>query len=283
MVGRITRIISNLYTVDVEGKCYNCRARGKFRNDKLIPLVGDYVEISDENYILDIKERKNSLNRPMISNVDCALIVTSLKRPELSTSLLDKMLVNVLSKDVEPIIVFTKYDLLTSDEKRLYDKIIAYYKKIGYKAIINTEIDVLDKLIDGKVVVLTGQTGVGKSTLLNRLLPDVNQETNDISEALGRGKHTTRHVELFNYKNSFIADTPGFSSLDISEDEKDNIKFYFYEFKNDECKFRDCKHINEIGCKIKDDLENGLILESRYENYKKMVVGDENININNKG
>ena len=111
MEGRITRIISNLYTVEVEGKNYNCRARGKFRNDKLIPLVGDYVEISDENYILDIKERKNSLNRPMISNVDCALIVTSLKRPELSTSLLDKMLVNVLSKDVEPIIVFTKYDL----------------------------------------------------------------------------------------------------------------------------------------------------------------------------
>ena len=282
MVGRITRIISNLYTVEAEGKSYNCRARGKFRNDKLIPLVGDYVEISDENYILDIKDRKNSLSRPMIANIDQALIVTSLKRPDLSTSLLDKMIVNVLIKGVEPIIVFTKYDLLTDEEKENYDKIISYYNEIGYKAIINSETDKLDEYIDGKVVVLTGQTGVGKSTLLNRLLPEINQETNDISEALGRGKHTTRHVELFKYKNSFIADTPGFSSLDINEEEKDNLRFYFPEFKNDECKFRDCKHINEIGCKIKEDVENKIILQSRYDNYKKMVVGDENINFDNK-
>ena len=282
MVGRITRIISNLYTVEAEGKSYDCRARGKFRNDKLIPLVGDYVEISDENYILDIKERKNSLSRPMIANIDQALIVTSLKRPELSTSLLDKMIVNVLVTGVEPIIVFTKYDLLTDKEKENYDKIISYYKDVGFKAVINSETDKLDEYIDGKVVVLTGQTGVGKSTLLNRLLPEINQETNDISEALGRGKHTTRHVELFKYKNSFIADTPGFSSLDINEEEKDNLKFYYPEFKNDECKFRDCKHINEIGCKIKEDVLNGVILQSRYDNYKKMVVGDENINFNNK-
>ena len=282
MVGRITRIISNLYTVEAEGKSYNCRARGKFRNDKLIPLVGDYVEISDENYILDIKERKNSLSRPMIANIDQALIVTSLKRPELSTSLLDKMIVNVLVTGVEPIIVFTKYDLLTDEERENYDKIISYYKDVGFKAVINSETDKLDEYIDGKVVVLTGQTGVGKSTLLNRLLPEINQETNDISEALGRGKHTTRHVELFKYKNSFIADTPGFSSLDINEEEKDNLKFYYPEFKNDECKFRDCKHINEIGCKIKEDVLNGVILQSRYDNYKKMVVGDENINFYNK-
>ena len=282
MVGRITRIISNLYTVEAEGKSYDCRARGKFRNDKLIPLVGDYVEISDENYILDIKERKNSLSRPMIANIDQALIVTSLKRPELSTSLLDKMIVNVLITGVEPIIVFTKYDLLTDEERENYDKIISYYKDVGFKAVINSETDKLDEYIDGKVVVLTGQTGVGKSTLLNRLLPDINQETNDISEALGRGKHTTRHVELFKYKNSFIADTPGFSSLDINEEEKDNLKFYYPEFKNDECKFRDCKHINEIGCKVMEQYKNKEILSSRYDNYKKMVVGDENINFNNK-
>ncbi len=280
MLGRITRIISNLYTVDVDGVEHESRARGKFRNDKLIPLVGDYVEISDENYILDIKERKNSLNRPMVANIDCALIVTSLKRPELSTALLDKMLVNITLKDIEPIIVFTKYDLLTLDEKNYYDEIIAYYKSVGYKVVINTEIDILDEYIKDKVVVLTGQTGVGKSTLLNRLLPDINQETNDISEALGRGKHTTRHVELFKYKSSYIADTPGFSALDLNEEDKDNIKFCFPEFDNDGCKFRDCKHINEIGCKIKEDLDNNKILQSRYDNYKKMVMGDENFNIN---
>ena len=283
MQGRITRIISNLYTVDVDGKTYDCRARGKFRNDKLIPLVGDYVEINDENYILDIKDRINSLNRPMVANIDVALIVTSLKRPELSTYLLDKMIVNISSINIKPILVFTKYDLIEDYEKDYYDSVLSYYKSIGYDCLLNTELDKLDELIDGKVVVLTGQTGVGKSTLLNKLLPEVNQETNDISDALGRGKHTTRHVELFKYKNSFIVDTPGFSALDINEEDKNNIRFYFKEFKNDECKFNDCKHINEIGCKIKEDVENGIILQSRYENYKRMVLGDENININNKG
>ncbi len=286
MVGRITRIISNLYTVEVNnnGKIssYNCRARGKFRNDKLIPLVGDMVKFNEEeNYILEIIERKNELSRPMIANVDSALIVTSLKRPDLSTFLLDKMIVNVTIKDIEPIIIFTKYDLLTEEERKEINKIIDYYKQVGYKVALNTELDVIDNYIDNKVVVLTGQTGVGKSTLINKLLPDLNLETNDISDALGRGKHTTRHVELFNYKNSLIADTPGFSSLDIIEDEKDNLKFYFPEFNNDECKFRDCKHINEIGCKVKEDLNDNKILPSRYENYRKMVTNDENFNINN--
>jgi ribosome biogenesis GTPase len=286
MVGRITRIISNLYTVEVNnnGKIssYNCRARGKFRNDKLIPLVGDMVKFNEEeNYILEIIERKNELSRPMIANVDSALIVTSLKRPDLSTFLLDKMIVNVTIKDIEPIIIFTKYDLLTEEERKEINKIIDYYKQVGYKVALNTELDVIDNYIDNKVVVLTGQTGVGKSTLINKLLPDLNLETNDISDALGRGKHTTRHVELFNYKNSLIADTPGFSSLDIIEDEKDNLRFYFPEFNNDECKFRDCKHINEIGCKVKEDLNDNKILPSRYENYRKMVTNDENFNINN--
>jgi ribosome biogenesis GTPase len=286
MVGRITRIISNLYTVEVNnnGKIssYNCRARGKFRNDKLIPLVGDMVKFNeDENYILEIMERKNELSRPMIANVDSALIVTSLKRPDLSTFLLDKMIVNVTIKDIEPIIIFTKYDLLTEEERKEINKIIDYYKQVGYKVALNTELDVIDNYIDNKVVVLTGQTGVGKSTLINKLLPDLNLETNDISDALGRGKHTTRHVELFNYKNSLIADTPGFSSLDIIEDEKDNLRFYFPEFNNDECKFRDCKHINEIGCRVKEDLNDNKILPSRYENYRKMVTNDENFNINN--
>ena len=281
MVGRITRIISNLYTVNSEGKNYDCRARGKFRNDKLIPLVGDYVEFNEENYILDIKERKNSLERPMIANVDCGLIVTSLIRPDLSTFLLDKMIVNLSINNIEPILVFTKYDLLTDIEKKKYDEIIEYYRSVGYKAIINHELDKLDEYIDGKVVVLTGQTGVGKSTLVNKLLPGLNLETNDISDALGRGKHTTRHVELYEYKNSYIVDTPGFSSLDVSKDEKENYRFYFPEFDNDGCKFRDCKHINEIGCKVKEDVENNKILQSRYENYKKMVMDDENFNINN--
>ena len=281
MQGRITKIISNLYTVDVDGKEYNSRARGKFRNDKLTPLVGDYVELSDENYILEILPRKNSLNRPMIANVDNAIIVTSLKRPDLSTLLLDKMIINVLANNIEPILCFSKYDLLDESEKEEIDSIIKYYSDIGFKTLINTEIDKLNNYIDGKVVVVTGQTGVGKSTLLNKLIPGIDLETNDISDALGRGKHTTRHVELFKYNNALIADTPGFSSLYISEEDKKNIRFYYPEFKNDECKFSDCIHLNEIGCKIKEDVDNNIIMKSRYDNYRKMMMDDENFNINN--
>ena len=286
MTGRIVRIISNLYTVEANdnGKIIscNCRARGKFRKDGLTPLVGDIVEFNyQEGIILDIKERRNELNRPMIANVDHAIIVTSCKRPDYSSLLLDKMLTNVIMNDIKPIIVFTKYDLLTDDERPSFNKIIDYYNKIGIPTFINTDILNIEKEILDSTVVLTGQTGAGKSSLLNRIYDRLNLATNEISEALGRGKHTTRHVELFKYNNSFIADTPGFSSLDISEDEKDNLKFYFPEFKNDECKFRDCKHINEIGCKIKEDVENNIILQSRYDNYKKMVVGDENINFDN--
>ena len=217
----------------------------------------------------------------MIANVDCALIVTSLKRPDFSSMLLDKMIINVLINKIEPIICFSKYDLLTEDERTNIDIIIDYYKNVGFKVLINHELDKLDEYIDGKVVVVTGQTGVGKSTLLNRWLPNINLETNDISDALGRGKHTTRHVELFKYNNSLIADTPGFSSLVISDEEKNNVRFYYPEFENDECKFRDCIHLNEVGCKIKDDVENGIILQSRYDNYRKMMMDDENFDINN--
>lgn len=273
MTGQIIRIISNLYTVKAEGKIYECRARGKFRNDSLTPLVGDIVTFDEkENYILSIHERKNELTRPVIANVDKCIIVSSLKRPDFSSFLLDKMLTNVMLKDIEPIICFTKYDLLTKKEKREYKAIIKYYNKIGIPAIRNTELRKLKKLIKGKTVVLTGQTGVGKSTLLNKINPKLNLETNDISDALGRGKHTTRHVELFEMYKALIADTPGFSALDLNVDEVNNIRFTFPEFKNDECKYQDCRHLNEKGCKVLEQLENNEILNSRYESYKKMVM-----------
>ena len=286
MTGRIIRIISNLYTVETiengVSKVMECRARGKFRNDGLTPLVGDIVDFNEqEGIILNIKERRNELNRPMIANVDHAIIVTSCKKPDYSSLLLDKMLTNVIMNDIKPIIVFTKYDLLTDDERPSFNKIIDYYNKIGIPTFINTDILNIEKEILDSTVVLTGQTGAGKSSLLNRIDDRLNLATNEISEALGRGKHTTRHVELYEYKNSYIVDTPGFSSLDVSKDEKENYRFYFPEFDNDSCKFRDCKHINEIGCKVKEDVENNKILQSRYENYKKMVMDDENFNINN--
>lgn len=273
MEGRIVRIISNLYRVESRGIFYECRSRGKFRKDRLTPLVGDIVQFDEKNkYILDIKTRKNELSRPKVSNIDVCLIVTSLKHPDFSSFLLDKMIVNVTLSDIEPIIVFSKYDLLNKDEKKQYDEIIKYYQSIGYKVILNTDYESLLDYLKHKEVVLTGQTGAGKSTLLNKINPELNLKTDEISEALNRGKHTTRHVEIFEYNDIYFVDTPGFSALDLNISLKENIKFAFKEFKNDECKFRDCQHINEIGCQVIEDKNNSHILESRYENYKKMVI-----------
>lgn len=277
MTGRIIKNISNLYTVDDGVKIYNCQARGLFRNKGIIPLVGDIVEFNPETLIIDsIHPRTNELVRPTIANIDACIIVTSLRHPDYSAFLLDKMLTNVILSNIKPIIVFSKYDLLDEKEKEYFDKIIEYYKSIGVPSFLNTEIEKLESEISRKTVTLSGQTGAGKSSLINKLDSNLNLATNEISFALGRGKHTTRHVELFKVRDYYIADTPGFSALDVIPD-KDNIRFTFYEFNNDECKFRDCKHINEIGCKVKENVNNGIILKSRYDSYKGMME-DENIN-----
>lgn len=267
--GIITKIISNLYTVSVDGELYDCRARGKFRKDEITPLVGDFVVIDRENnYILEIKKRKNSLSRPMIANVDIALIMTSLKEPDLSLNLLDRELLCVENAGIEPIICLSKSDLLSKTEKNEYKKVFAYYKSIGYKVVKNTETFKIKRMLKGHTVVLTGQTGSGKSTILNRLDKKLDLKTSPISKALGRGVHTTRHVELFKVKGAFIADTPGFSALDLSFP-KENLKMLFREFQGIECKFKDCEHIKEKGCGVLDAFDNGKIKQTRYENYVK--------------
>ncbi len=272
MNGQIVKIISNLYTVKSEHGLYECRARGKFKNLRLTPLVGDEVVFSPTDLCInEIKPRKNELRRPMIANVDACIIVTSLKRPDFASNLLDKMLTSVMLKDIEPLIVFTKYDLLSTKEKDMYDKIIKYYNDIGIKAYLNTEPNRVLKTLRGKNVVLCGQTGVGKSTFMNQLDSHLNLKTHDISLALGRGVHTTRHVELFTINDVNIADTPGFSAFDIDSDDVKNIRFTFPEFRNECCEFRDCTHIHERGCQVLKDLDAGKILPSRYESYKKMV------------
>lgn len=269
MEGTIVKIISNLFTVSVDGINYECRARGKFRKDKLIPRVGDRVIINkDDKYILEVLERRNCFDRPMVANIDASLIVTSVKKPNLSLNLLDKELCLIISKKVEPIIVLTKLDLLKRNELKEIKRIIKYYKSIGIKVVTNKELKKINKLISKKTVVLTGQTGAGKSTLLNKMDKSLNLETGEISEALGRGKHTTRHVELFKYKSSLIADTPGFSALEIDELTNDDIKKSFPEF-NVNCKFKDCNHLKEDGCEVKKLVSSNKILLSRYENYLK--------------
>ena len=265
--GQIIKQQSNLYTIQYLDKKYECRARGKFRNDKLTPLVGEFVVFDDEtNYILELLPRKNSLNRPPIANVDEAIIMTSVKKPNLSLSLLDKQLVCVMHENIEPIVCLSKCDLLDKSEMREVNQIFKYYKSIGIKVITNKNLFKLKRLIKGKTVVLTGQTGSGKSSLINRLDKNLNLETNEISEALGRGVHTTRHTELHKVGSALIADTPGFSALDLNID-KNELKKYFIEFRNAKCKFDNCMHINEKDCQIKKLVQEGKISKTRYENY----------------
>ena len=268
MQGQIIKQISNLYTVKVGDMLYGCRARGKFRKDNISPMVGDYVIINTEDNVIEsILERKNELDRPVIANVDVALIVTSTKKPNLDLNLLDKLISVITFNDIKPVICFTKLDLLNEVEQENIDNLRKYYEMIGINCVYNTETAEIKRLLDHNIVVLAGQTGAGKSSLLNRLDENLDIETNEISEALGRGKHTTRHVELYEISDGYIADTPGFSALDLKDMNKEQLRDTFVEFRNYECKFRDCMHHKESKCGVKEALEDKMILQSRYNNY----------------
>ena len=272
MISKIIKIISNDYTVKLDNNdIITVKARGVFRNKNITPLVGDNVKVDINKKVIDeILTRKNELIRPPVSNIDQAIIVTSCLNPDFSSNLLDKMLTIIEYNNIKPIIIITKYDLL-SDTKYI-DYIIGYYKSIGYQVFINNEIDEIKKLFKNKVTILTGQTGVGKSSLINKL-GNMNLKTNEISKALGRGKHTTRHVELYDLFDGLIADTPGFSSLSFIDMTKEYIRDNFIEFNSykDKCKYRDCMHINEDECEIKRKVKENIILKERYENYKKFI------------
>ena len=273
MKGQIIKIISNLYFVSVDDKVYECKSRGLFRNKRITPVVGDFCIIGDQNYILDILPRKNFLIRPLVSNIDQGLIVTSLKTPMFSTNLLDKLILIMEINKIEPIICITKEDLISDKEKEEYRNILSYYEKIGYKVYYNTELDELKKIFKNKTTVFTGQTGAGKSTLFNKLDESLNFDVGDVSIALGRGKHTTRHVELVNLFGGKLVDTPGFSSIDLSVYTEEEIMMAFREFRNCECKYKDCMHTKESvdECMVKQKILNGEILKSRYENYLKFL------------
>ena len=272
MEGQIIKIISDLYSVKVANNIYECKARGKFRNERITPVVGDRCIINcKDNVIEEILPRRNSMERPLIANVDIAVIVTSVKKPNLSLNLLDKMISLVTINNIKPIICFTKLDLANKEELKQVKELTKYYNSIGIKTTNNIKYKKLCKLLKNKIVVFTGQTGAGKSSLLNKIDKSLNLKTDEISEALGRGKHTTRHVELFQIKKMLIADTPGFSALDFNSVSKEDIKSSFIEFKNSNCKYNDCNHINEKDCEIKEKVEKGIILKSRYDNYINFV------------
>ncbi len=271
MQGKIIKNISNQYTVLVNKDEYVCTPRGKFRNDKLTPLVGDEVVIDPENnYILEILPRLNELVRPMIANVDYAVVITSCKNPNLSLNLLDKLLSVITYNNITPIICFTKLDLLSSHEYKEVKKLAKYYESIGIKTFYNNQLFKARRLLKNKIIVLCGQTGAGKSSFLNKLDKKLNLKTQEISLSLGRGKHTTRHVELFHIGNFLIADTPGFSALELKDMNLEDLQNSFVEFGKS-CEYGNCKHVGESNCSVKDRVDSGKIIQSRYDNYVKFI------------
>ena len=264
--GKIIRIISNLYSVLVNDTIIEAIARGKFRKDEISPMVGDEVIIDiEKKYIIEILPRKNYLTRPNISNIDLVICVTSTKEPDLSLNLLDKQLAFLALHNIPSMICFTKYDLLNDSEKQEINNLKEYYQGIGITVVINSEITKIKEILKGKEVGLLGQSGAGKSSLVNKL-GNYDIKTQKISKALGRGIHTTRHVEIYKVSDFYLIDTPGFSALDLNFTTKDNLKNGFIEFQNYECRFKDCKHYKEIDCGIKEEVGKS-ILPSRYENY----------------
>lgn len=274
MQGRIVKLISNDYTVLANNELYVCKARGKFRNMNISPLVGDTVNFNEhDKYIMEVDKRFNELVRPPVSNIDQAMIIASVKEPDFSTNLLDKLLVIIEFNNIKPIICFTKMDLLKEEELASINEYINYYHKIGYDTYLNTELDKIKKIFKDKITVFTGQSGSGKSTLLNSIDKNLKIKTDRISLALGRGKHTTRHVELIPLYDGLVADTPGFSAISFSEMENSDIRDNFVEFNEyrDHCKYKDCMHQNEDDCVIKEKVNDNTIIKSRYDNYLKFI------------
>lgn len=277
--GQIRQSLSGYYDIFSEGKTYRTRARGNFRKKGQTPLVGDYVEFKADNenegYVLKILERKNQLVRPPVANVDCAIVVTACVEPDFSSNLLDRQLVMLSENEIVPILYFSKADLMDETTKERMLPVFDYYSKY-YRTVVSEKNMADEELVSalleeaGNVLVVMGQTGAGKSTLLNRLDPKLKLETGEISKALSRGRHTTRKVSLMDVKGHLIADTPGFSSFELREIEKERLSSLFDDFNeySPQCRFRGCLHLNEPDCAVKAAVLEGKILESRYENYK---------------
>ncbi len=276
--GIIIKITGGFYYVEVDDRIYECKARGVFRKRGCTPLVGDKVviDVPQDGYcsINSICERKNSLVRPAVANLDVLFIVSSVVEPNVNTYIIDKMISAAVSKSIEPVVVFSKTDLQSCE------KYIDIYKRsnikvIEYSSVSKKGLEEIKAILNGKVSAFSGNTGVGKSTLLNALFPDLSLETGEISDKLGRGRHTTRTVELFKCRGGYVADTPGFSTVDLDRYEiikKDDLQYCFPEFTDyvTKCQFTSCAHICEKGCAVIEAVKNGFIPESRHNSYVRM-------------
>ncbi|SEN61031.1 ribosome biogenesis GTPase [Amphibacillus marinus] len=276
--GQIMKALSGFYYVLSEDTLYQCRARGLFRKNKQTPLVGDQVIFEADNttdgYIIELLPRENDLIRPPIANVDQALIAVSAKEPDFSTVLLDRFLVLVEANRIKPVILVTKMDLVADSALADVQLSTDWYRKMGYDVHFlskewSANLEQIQTVLQGKTSVIAGQSGVGKSSFLNYLNPDLAIKTAEISNSLGRGKHTTRHVELVEVAGGLVADTPGFSSLEFDQLELTSLPECFPDFLeySDNCKFRSCTHIKEPKCAVKQALDKNEIASFRYAHY----------------
>ena len=285
MQGKIIRGIAGFYYVHVpEIGILECKAKGIFRKNKLKPLVGDFVTVSvidEENKkgnIDEVLERKNELIRPAVANIDQALVIFAVKKPEPNLNLLDRFLIMMQQKGIPCILVFNKSDLATEEERKVLKEI---YQNSGCEILFisakqNQGLEEVRAILAGKTSTVAGPSGVGKSSLINKLQSNVNMETGSISEKIERGKHTTRHTEFIPMgEDTFIMDTPGFSSLAVFDMEKEELEQFYPEFDEyrDTCRFNGCSHTHEPGCSVKEAIEEKKISKERYENYK--LIYDE--------
>lgn len=295
MQGRIINLNGGVYQVDLGNEVVSVKARGKLRNVKTTavntkaiskkeevviiknsPKVGDIVEI-DNDMIDKILDRKNELIRPDIANVDQILLVFAAKEPDFSFYLLDLFIANIAKQNIQPLIVISKIDKLTNEEFADLKEKMNYYIELGYPVLYvdskkRVGVDLVIEHLKNKVTVLSGQTGAGKSTLINAIFPDFQLQTQEISQALGRGKHTTRQTTLYKYYDGYIGDTPGFSKLDVLGIEKNELKDLFIEFNDCFCRFKDCIHQQKAkDCGVINAVNENKILKSRHENYLKML------------
>ena len=278
MVGLIIKAIGGVYTVEAPDGVFECKARGIFRKKGISPVCGDKVEIEFENktaVITEIKERKSLIIRPPLANLDVLVFVASICEPSPNLLILDKFIAVAEYKNIKPMVVITKID------KQEPNEYLNIYNKSGIDVFAVDNItgkgsDEVKQALMGKFSAFTGNTGVGKSSLLNNIFPELDLATNEISKKLGRGKHTTRHVELYKLNDGgYIADTPGFSSFDTNRYDiilKEDLAGCFKEFKPyvNKCRFQDCSHTKEKGCAVIEAVENGEIARSRHESYLSM-------------
>ncbi len=283
MQGKIMKGIAGFYYVYTKQGLVECKARGIFRKEQIKPLVGDLVEVEitedteaapemPAGNIVEILPRSNELVRPAVANVDQALVIFAIVKPDPNYNLLDRFLINMKKQSLPCVICFNKKDLASEQER---GELLAAYEGCGYRVIFvsgtaGEGFSELAKCLEGKTTVLAGPSGVGKSTIVNRLYPQANMETGEISRKIERGKHTTRHAQLFALgENTFICDTPGFTSLSIGDMEKEELCGYYAEFASCEenCRFRGCSHIREPSCGVRQALAEGRISRVRYDNY----------------